>query len=151
MPLCTQRTGCFLLSSDQIVRIHDNHIRILTNVDSLPSIPHECQMVPQIQMCMIAILKARNVAEAVEPPDDFDFSPYLRPEPTQQHTPDVRQSCGDDVNNSGPISVPKPVHRPTHSPEGFLLSTSARPGGSKYQYVQLNVSQNQTVSCYHST
>ena len=40
LPLCTQRTGCFLITPPQVQRMFVNHHRILNNSEPFPSLPH---------------------------------------------------------------------------------------------------------------
>ena len=93
---------------------------------------------------MVAIVKARNAAEEEPAPDNFDPKPFT-PTPKkkkvkqEQLAVDASNPADDDGAKPSPQLVPgqeQVAPRATHDDEGLLLSTSLRPGGSKYQYVQ---------------
>lgn len=88
---------------------------------------------------MIEIIKARNNAEPVQCPDDFDPSPFQPHNSTRDHSSSKHDKADSPSRDStfAVVSAPPPVSKPTHSSEGFLLSTSARPGGSRFQHVQV--------------
>ena len=86
---------------------------------------------------MVELIKARKTADPLEPPDDFDHLQFhQKPSPTP---PNASPSPSADPKEP---PAPKPcITEPDHSKpktddNGFLLSTSLRPGGSRFQYVQ---------------
>ena len=91
---------------------------------------------------MIDILKSRNSDEGVDPPEDFDPSSYQPVEPT----PEVGTLSQPDESKADHKYGKTKMAKPTHSPEGFLLSTSTRPGSSKFQFVTFN-KQLQNLEC----
>ena len=138
LPLCTQLTGCFLITPPQVQRMFVNHHRILNNSEPFSSLPHSCVFAQQMQRCMIAIIKARNDSTTTSPPNGFDPSPYIRIQLPPGNMPQQDQQTTDLPANNNPSSdsTNNPNCKPTHSPEGYLLSTSTRPGTSKFQHVQ---------------
>jgi hypothetical protein len=81
---------------------------------------------------MIKILKARNSAEPMEKPDGFQWS-APRPAVAAQSQHQNHKPLNKDKSSS---DLGQRLHMQTHDDNGFLLSTSARPGGSRFQYVQ---------------
>lgn len=83
---------------------------------------------------MIQIIKARNSTDPCDPPDDFD--------PPLYHKPGVEQSVPDDHPPAAePDHPPRQIlqnNSPSVDADGLLLSSSARPGHSQYQFVQKN-------------
>ena len=75
LPLCTQRTGLFLQTPEQLQQMVDNHARVLNGHDTETPLPHHCNFACDIQHTMVDIIKARNEAIIPDPPDDFDYSP----------------------------------------------------------------------------
>ena len=148
LPLCTRRTGIFPLSveqADAMCRIH-NDPSLHPKPEALP--PSPCSFADAIHHMMFAIVKARNGADELPKPDNFDPRPFLPPPPKKKgkNNP-IPSSCpaANSDNNlcksasSVPSDDPVPLPpRATHDEDGLLLSTSLRPGGSKYQYVQFN-------------
>ena len=109
-----------------------DHDQALTGRPAFNHVAHVCDFSSSVQKMMIEIVKCRNQASPEVAPDDFDPSLYIRPDPKSSKP--TRTSPDSQPNQ--PSQADSAAPRPTHSPEGFLLSTSNRPGGSKYQYVQ---------------
>ena len=142
LPPCTQRTGIFPLTPEQadaMVQIHSN-CQLQFKPESLPASP--CEFAANIHRVMVAIVRARKEAEEQPVPDDFDPKPFTparkKSKTATKPSPHIAGDDGNDDNKSPPQSALNnpPQVKPTHDEEGLLLSTSMRPGGSKFQYVQ---------------
>ncbi|CAE7832127.1 unnamed protein product [Symbiodinium sp. CCMP2592] len=133
LPSCTMRTGLFLLTEQQSSHIVQQH-EDPTVSRNWPT--HHYAHAPKMQEMMVDIIKARNNTDAADPPDDFDPDIYKK-------TPKTKRESGHDSEQVAPKQPPAaaPDHRnPKTDDDGLLLSTSLRPGGSRFQYVQLKKS-----------
>ena len=106
--------------------------------------PSPCTFAASIHRMMVAIIRARNDADEEPMPDDFDPKPFT-PRPKMEKSKEKPSATGastppDDSgkpSSSRPtLAQPQAVPRATHNEEGLLLSSSLRPGGSQFQYVQ---------------
>ena len=147
LPLPTQRAGIFISTNEQSNQFVLSHQQILNGNRPLSLPLHDCTFIQQIQHTMVDIIKARNQTDPSDPPDDFDFSPFLpnRPVPASSE-PCQAPSQPGDVEFDDKATAAK-LNKPTHSPEGFLLSTSTRPGSSKYQFVAYNAKTSKFRVC----
>ena len=143
LPLCTRRTGLFIHTSEQCAQVNTVHVQALAGQPTDKHIAHTCDFSIRIHQMMIDIIKNRNNSSTSDVPDDFDPSFYKRPDPKQN--PPVL--IANDSQPSEPSQPTTDVPKPMHSPEGFLLSTSNRPGGSKFQYVQYQVKNQKYKVC----
>ena len=125
LPISIRRCGVYPLSDAQINYIRDSHANLQFQPKDWPVEP--CVFAQPLQLAMIHIVKARNVAEPLDMPDGFQ---WFDPRPA------VAQRQQDDPKSSKSAATALPAVISTHDENGFLLSTSARPGGSKYQYVR---------------
>ena len=135
LPLCTQRAGLFLQTPEQLQQMVRNHQTVLNGLSTEPLLPHWCDFALEIQRSMVDIINARNNTSSLEALDDFDPTPYFKPARNATNVGCKIAKSKAPVDNPAP-ELPKV--RPTHSPEGFLYSTSNRPGSLQYQYVQYN-------------
>ena len=132
LPLCIRRTGLFINTAEQCAQINTIHVQALAGQQTNQHIAHTCEFSLSVHKMMIDIIKSRNHASTRDAPDDFDPSLYKRLDPKQN--PPVL--IVPDSSSHEPSHANTDVPETTHSPEGFLLSASKRPGGSKFQYVQ---------------
>ena len=148
LPLCTRRTGIFPLSAEQADAMSRIHTDPCLHPKPEALSPSPCNFAEAVHHMMIAVVKARNGADELPMPDDFAPRPFLPPpkkkgrnNPMPSSSPDVNSDdkLGKPAFSSPPSDNPAPLPpRATHDEECLLLSTSLRPGGSKYQYVQFN-------------
>ena len=127
-PISVRRAGIFPFAATQLDVIFQDHGN-LSGSSQLQWPLHTCTFPSQLQLAMIAVIHARNKTKPDEPPADFIPPPM---------PPKVNGSNNDDPpsdTRQKPSDRPV-VHKPTHDEHGLLLSTSNRPGGSKYQHVQ---------------
>ena len=86
---------------------------------------------------MVEIIKARKVAEPLEPPDDFDPSQFARKPTSAQPDSSLPSSSTSKQPSDSKFPKVAPDHsKPKTDENGLLLSTSLRRGGSRFQYVQ---------------
>ena len=151
LPLPTQRTGIFLSTNAQSNQFVLSHQQILngSHPHSLPS--HDCTFIQQIQRTMVDIIEARNQTDPSDPPDDFDPSPFLLNRPVPANSAPCQ--AFSQPGNFGPdskVSAARPSKpKPTHSPEGLLLSTSNRTWFFKISICSIQ-RQNKKAQCMHS-
>ena len=134
LPLPTQRTGIFLSTNEQTNKFVLSHQQILNGGRPQPLPSHDCTFIRQIQHTMVDIIKARNQTDPSDPPDDFDPSPFPHNQPVTANSETCQAPSQPGNEPDGEVSAAR-LSKPTHSPEGLLLSTSNRPGSSKYQFV----------------
>ena len=134
LPPATLRTGIFLLTPHQAAAAANRHDSPMPAQRHAPV--HPCTYHTQCHLMMIHIVKTRNEAEPVSPPDDFDPSAYNRyPAPPDPLHPSPALEPPQKANANRVRDQPQPA---AVDGAGLLLSTSLRPGASKYQYVQKN-------------
>lgn len=126
-PISVRRAGIFPLTSEQTATIMTNHRNlVLGNKADWPT--HMCNFPVQLQRAMIAVICARNQTQPDPPPEHFEFPPS--PQPVAAVPTDIKQG-----NPQVQPPQSEPSVKVTHDDLGLLLSTSNRPGSSKYQYV----------------
>ena len=130
LPSCTLRTGLFLLTEQQASHMVQQH-EDPTQLRSWPA--HHFAHASEMHKMMVDIIKARNNTSTTDAPDDFDPDVYKKT-PKSKREPD--QNHEQDLPKRPPTAAPD-HNNPRTDADGLLLSTSLRPGGSRYQYVQL--------------
>ena len=130
LPSCTLRTGLFLITEQQASHMVQQH-EDPTQLRSWPA--HHFAHASEMHKMMVDIIKARNNTSATDAPDDFDPDVYKKT-PKSKREPD--QNREQDLPKRPPTAAPD-HNNPRTDADGLLLSTSLRPGGSRYQYVQL--------------
>ena len=135
LPTCTLRTGLFVITADQADHIVVQHHNPTHNIPwPQHSYPHNLNT----HRMMVEILRARNTSDTTDPPDTFDVGHFKK----DKSQPDS-EACGKGISSTSLHSQRKIDHsQPTIDEEGLWLSTSSRPGGSRYQYVQQPKSTN---------
>ena len=128
LPISVRRCGVFPLTNDQIRFIISSHEQLAYISRDWP-VDANC-FAHQLQLTMIHIIKARNATEPLVKPDGFQ---WFDPRPAVAK----RQQDAQNELNKPIVSRDSTPEVLTHDDDGFLLSTSARPGGSKYQYVRM--------------
>ena len=128
LPSCALRTEIFIITPRQSAAIVAKHSADVPDGVSIPL--HTCSFPTILQKMMVEIVKARKQAETTFPPDDFDPSRFSRPDRRKQTASQKESRPSSQLDANPAASVP------SHDELGLLLSTSKRPGGSKYQYVQ---------------
>ena len=131
LAISVRRCGIYPITLDHISCIIHHHEQLsCPKKNNWPSQPYPFAVQPQLTM--IKILKARNSAEPMEKPDGFQWSDP-RPAVAAQSQHQNHKPLNKDKSSS---ELGQRLHMQTHDDNGFLLSTSARPGGSRFQYVQ---------------
>lgn len=141
LPLPIQRSGNFLTTVTQTNQFVLSHQQVVAEVRPDPMLPHDCTFIQEVQQIMVDIIKARNQTDASDPPDDFDPSPFIPNQPAPAACAPVGTPSPTDNPETNNTVSKASISKPTHSPEGFVLSTSIRPGSSKCQLVTYNTKQ----------
>ena len=129
LPSCTLRTGLFLLTEQQSSHIVQQH-EDPTLLRDWPA--HNYIHALEMHKMMVDIIKARNNTNAADAPDDFDPDVYKKIPKTKLKTDHNHQP---DPPRQPPTAAPDHKN-PQTDDNGLLLSTSLRPGGSRFQHVQ---------------
>ena len=125
-PISIRRAGIFPLTESQLLHIIDDHRNL--SVSSRPQWPmHTCAFPEKIQSAMIEIIKMRNQTPQGSPPDDYQY-----PDDPEDLSKAKIAAKHSHQATQAKHNAPKE----THDENGLLLSTSGRPGASKYQHVQ---------------
>ena len=137
LPPCTLRTGLFVNTPAQAYGIVQNHQALCSDQQAVPLPPHPCTFPDKVQHMMVEIIKARKVAEPLEPPDDFDPSQFARKPTSAQPDSSLPSSSTSKQPSDFKFHKVAPDHsKPKTDENGLLLPASLRPGGSRFQYVQ---------------
>eukprot|EP00439_Symbiodinium_sp_Y106_P014909 s6979_g2.t1 len=121
-----------LLGDESLTRL----VQFYNLVEATAKWPTAMQEVP-VQHMMVEIIKARKVAEPLEPPDDFDPSQFARKPTSAQPDSSLPSSSTSKQPSDFKFHKVAPDHsKPKTDENGLLLPASLRPGGSRFQYVQ---------------